>query len=189
MIRNAWHISGGEGWAANTTNRRVLVTHADGRQSVEEIQNDLGLAADDKKGMVQRLKAQGLKMASINTNGLGDMGNQYEDPDFVQHREELAKNAQSATGGAGGTGGSNLPGGGVPPASGGDENIPRQPRLSDYATSTANTGRTIGSSRVGGGPRSSAGMHSGKSRSAHPYPNPKPNSAKPVALSSYAGRS
>ena len=37
MIRNAWHISGGEGWAANTTNRRVLVTHADGRQTVEEI--------------------------------------------------------------------------------------------------------------------------------------------------------
>jgi hypothetical protein len=50
MIRNAWHISGGEGWAANTTNRRVLVTHADGRQTVEEIKNDLGLRADDKKG-------------------------------------------------------------------------------------------------------------------------------------------
>ena len=41
MIRNAWHISGGEGWAANTTNRRVLVTHADGRQTVEEIKVQL----------------------------------------------------------------------------------------------------------------------------------------------------
>ena len=30
MIRNAWHISGGEGWCANTANTRVLVTHADG---------------------------------------------------------------------------------------------------------------------------------------------------------------
>ena len=50
MIRNAWHISGGEGWCENTTNRRVLVTHADGRQTVEEIKNDMGLRADDKKG-------------------------------------------------------------------------------------------------------------------------------------------
>ena len=37
MIRNAWHISGGEGWCANSSCRRVLVGHADGRQSVEEI--------------------------------------------------------------------------------------------------------------------------------------------------------
>lgn len=95
MLRNAWHISGGEGWCANTTNRRLLVTHADGRQTVEEIKNDMGLRADDKKGMVERLKAQGLKMASINTNGLGDMGNQYEDPDFTKYRQELA--AQQGT--------------------------------------------------------------------------------------------
>ncbi|KAJ1405514.1 hypothetical protein B484DRAFT_314002, partial [Ochromonadaceae sp. CCMP2298] len=47
MMRNAWHISGGEGWCGNSTNRRVLVTHADGRQTVEEIQKDLGLKADD----------------------------------------------------------------------------------------------------------------------------------------------
>lgn len=37
MMRNAWRISGGEGWCANTTCRRVLVTHADGHQSVQEI--------------------------------------------------------------------------------------------------------------------------------------------------------
>jgi hypothetical protein len=72
MIRNAWHISGGEGWyvsihtyihacmqlttlflvkdilyidffplwmcrCANTSCRRVLVIHTDGRQTVEEI--------------------------------------------------------------------------------------------------------------------------------------------------------
>ncbi len=34
MIRNAWHISGGEGWCENTTNRRVLVTHEDGSQAM-----------------------------------------------------------------------------------------------------------------------------------------------------------
>lgn len=37
MIRNAWHISGGEGWCANSSCRRVLATHEDGRQTVEEI--------------------------------------------------------------------------------------------------------------------------------------------------------
>ena len=37
MIRNAWHISGGEGWCANSSCRRVLATHEDGRQTVQEI--------------------------------------------------------------------------------------------------------------------------------------------------------
>jgi Ca2+-binding EF-hand superfamily protein len=69
MIRNAWHISGGEGAAANTTNLRVLVTHEDGTQTVEEIKNDIGLKASDKKGMVQRLRAQGINAAKLNTNG------------------------------------------------------------------------------------------------------------------------
>ena len=27
MIRNAWHISGGDGWCSNTSNKRVRVTH------------------------------------------------------------------------------------------------------------------------------------------------------------------
>ena len=36
MMRNAWHLSGGEGWAGNTTIPRVLVTHADGKQVIEE---------------------------------------------------------------------------------------------------------------------------------------------------------
>ena len=65
MIRNAWHISGGEGWSANTANRRVLVTHADGRQTVEEIKDDMGLRANDTNGMIARLKSQGVQAASI----------------------------------------------------------------------------------------------------------------------------
>jgi calcyphosin len=68
MIRNAWHISGGEGWSANTANKRVLVTRADGSQYVEEIKDDLGLAAGDKAGMMARLKAQGVNAASISLN-------------------------------------------------------------------------------------------------------------------------
>ena len=69
MIRNAWHISGGEGWCANTSNRRVLVTHANGRQTVEEIKDDLGLKADDKAGMMRALKAQGVNANDIELYG------------------------------------------------------------------------------------------------------------------------
>jgi hypothetical protein len=65
MIRNAWHISGGEGWCANSANRRVLVTHANGRQTVEEIKDDLGLKADDKAGMMRALRAQGVNVRNV----------------------------------------------------------------------------------------------------------------------------
>jgi Ca2+-binding EF-hand superfamily protein len=69
MIRNAWHISGGVGAAANSANRRVLVTHSDGTQSVEEIKNDLGLKADDKAGMMDRLRKQGVSSSHISIFG------------------------------------------------------------------------------------------------------------------------
>ena len=69
MIRNAWHISGGEGAAANSANRRVLVTRADGSQYVQEITNDLGLSGKDKAGMSARLKAQGVEAANIDLYG------------------------------------------------------------------------------------------------------------------------
>ena len=32
MMRNVWHISGGEGWCANTTCKRVLVVFEDDTQ-------------------------------------------------------------------------------------------------------------------------------------------------------------
>jgi calcyphosin len=60
MIRNAWHISGGEGWCANSSNRRVLVTFACGKQTVAEIKNDLGIKEDDFDKMLENLKLQGL---------------------------------------------------------------------------------------------------------------------------------
>jgi len=74
MIRNAWHISGGEGAAANSANKRVLVTRADGSQYVEEIKNDLGLKQGDKAGMMARLKAQGVDAANISLADGGDDG-------------------------------------------------------------------------------------------------------------------
>ena len=60
MIRNAWHISGGEGVCANTSCRRVLVIHTNGRQTVEEIKNDLGIGPNDKDKMLANLAAQGI---------------------------------------------------------------------------------------------------------------------------------
>ena len=61
MIRNAWHISGGEGWAENTTCRRVLVVHTDDSEEVVEIKDDLGVKATDIAGMQRILVAQGVK--------------------------------------------------------------------------------------------------------------------------------
>jgi Ca2+-binding EF-hand superfamily protein len=69
MIRNAWHISGGEGQAANTANRRVLVTKSDGSQYVEEIKNDLGLKRGDTAGMMARLSAQGVEGTGVSQYG------------------------------------------------------------------------------------------------------------------------
>ncbi len=39
----------------------MLVIHGDGSSEVVEIKNDLGLKADDIKGMVERLTKQGVK--------------------------------------------------------------------------------------------------------------------------------
>jgi Ca2+-binding EF-hand superfamily protein len=61
MIRNAWHIMGGEGWSANTANRRVLVTHSNGSQEVVAIHNDLGIGADDLDAMRAALEKQGVR--------------------------------------------------------------------------------------------------------------------------------
>lgn len=69
MVRNAWHISGGVGQAANTANRRVLVMRADGSQYVEEIKSDLGLGAKDRDGAIARLKRQGVDASNIEFNG------------------------------------------------------------------------------------------------------------------------
>jgi len=70
MIRNAWHISGGEGWCANSSCRRVLVRHADLHESVEEIKNDIGIQGDDKAAMLANLVGQGITdIIAIELNG------------------------------------------------------------------------------------------------------------------------
>ena len=61
MIRNAWHISGGQGAAQNTTCLRVLVIYEDGRSGVVEVKNDLGLNRSDVNAIRARLTKQGVK--------------------------------------------------------------------------------------------------------------------------------
>ncbi len=65
MIRNAWHIVGGKGAAANSANRRVLVTKADGSQSVECVNDDLGVRAGDIAELKSRLARQGVQAANV----------------------------------------------------------------------------------------------------------------------------
>jgi Ca2+-binding EF-hand superfamily protein len=61
MMRNAWHMSGGEGAAANSTCKRVLVVHSDGVEEVVEIKNDLGLDVRNRDDIIRRLRQQGVQ--------------------------------------------------------------------------------------------------------------------------------
>lgn len=60
MIRNAWHISGGEGWCENTSNLRVMVALRDGTQKVVEVKDDLGLDKHNQQAVLAKLKKQGI---------------------------------------------------------------------------------------------------------------------------------
>merc|ERR1711865_874766 len=61
MMRNAWHISGGEGWCPNSSCLRVLVRHSDRSQEVCEVENDLGLDTSDMEDIRSRLERQGVQ--------------------------------------------------------------------------------------------------------------------------------
>lgn len=98
MIRNAWHISGGEGWSANTTCRRVLVTHADGRQSIEEVKDDIGVSASNVEAVRANLQAQGIDdVQSIGGSGYVEAKNDVNkrsadpfEPKFVKKKQHGA---------------------------------------------------------------------------------------------------
>lgn len=49
VLRNVWHLPGGEGASAATSTRRLLVTHEDGTQTVEELEGDFDVSKDDLK--------------------------------------------------------------------------------------------------------------------------------------------
>jgi Ca2+-binding EF-hand superfamily protein len=90
MIRNAWHISGGTGAAANSANARVLVTYDDGTQGVEEVKNDLGMRRGDTQDALERLKAQGAShVSSVSFGDSAEDTRSSVQPDmFVPHFED-----------------------------------------------------------------------------------------------------
>ncbi len=90
--------------------------------------------------MVQRLKAQGLKMASINTNGLGDMGNQYEDPDFYKYRQEAMAQQQQEQEQQGAEGSVHSGSGGGGSSGRGSESRRVGSSLADYARASSSSG-------------------------------------------------
>mmetsp|Transcript_9325 Transcript_9325/g.14050 ORF Transcript_9325/g.14050 Transcript_9325/m.14050 type:complete len:1135 (+) Transcript_9325:93-3497(+) len=69
MIRNAWRIPGGEGMAANTANKRVLVTNKDGSQSIATVHNELGMKPGDRDAVRSRLAQQGIDAANVELHG------------------------------------------------------------------------------------------------------------------------
>jgi hypothetical protein len=93
MIRNAWHISGGEGWCGNTTNKRILVTDVHGKQSVQEMKNDIKIKKDDADAMLANLKSQGIEnVAYINTSDKLNMKNTIQNNNIVEIRTKYANN-------------------------------------------------------------------------------------------------
>jgi Ca2+-binding EF-hand superfamily protein len=61
MIRNAWHIAGGSGWCANTTNKRILVTFNDGTQKVVGLEHDMGQDLRNHAVVQRLLDQQGVR--------------------------------------------------------------------------------------------------------------------------------
>ena len=83
-------------------------------QTVEEIKNDLGLKAGDKKGMMERLLQQGVtSLVGVDTSG-GTDGSKGRGGDGSQHLEELQRRAAQmglTQGRGGGSAGGSLGGG------------------------------------------------------------------------------
>jgi Ca2+-binding EF-hand superfamily protein len=95
MIRNAWHIAGGEGWCANTANKRVLVTGPDGVQTVQCINNDLGLDLSNPEAIAAALRKQGVAVGSVQTVGKLEDDKANKTP--VTQPQKAAKAAFGAT--------------------------------------------------------------------------------------------
>jgi hypothetical protein len=61
-----------QGQAANTANRRVLVTDKNGNQSVQTIKDELGMKAKDMGDIKRRLGIQGVDTSHVEMYGQAD---------------------------------------------------------------------------------------------------------------------
>jgi hypothetical protein len=126
MMRNAWRIAGGTGAAANTANKRVLVTNRDGSQSVATIENELGMRPGDREEARRRLAQQGIDAAEVGMHGgvdntskarkpggrpsnpTGNYGSRpqpVQQPQAQSQRQGMQRSSSSSGGGVGAGGG------------------------------------------------------------------------------------
>jgi hypothetical protein len=92
MIRNAWRIAGGKGAAANTANRRVLVTNKDGSQAVKTVENELGMKDwKDQNEVRRRLGQNQLDRVNVDDIDRMDMHGANEDQKNSRYRDNGAK--------------------------------------------------------------------------------------------------
>ena len=86
-----------QGQAANTANRRVLVTDKNGKQSVQTINDELGMNGKDMGDVKRRLGKQGVDTSNVEMYGSGE--NRMDKPtsfrrganlpgDALPHRDE-----------------------------------------------------------------------------------------------------
>jgi hypothetical protein len=61
-----------QGQAANTANRRVLVTDKNGKQSVQAINDELGMNGKDMGDVKRRLGKQGVDTSNVEMYGSGE---------------------------------------------------------------------------------------------------------------------
>ena len=74
MIRNAWHIAGGEGQAANSSNRRVRASDSNGKSSVVVVERDIGIKSNDDNEIIRQLQLQGLDVKGVDLRGSVEEG-------------------------------------------------------------------------------------------------------------------
>jgi Ca2+-binding EF-hand superfamily protein len=96
MIRNAWRISGGEGQSANTANRRVLVTDKNGNQSVQCVNDELGMDGKDINNIRTRLGRQGVDANNTEMYSSSDSRDKGKTKGIPPNRPQSATRARPA---------------------------------------------------------------------------------------------
>eukprot|EP00892_Ulva_mutabilis_P003023 jgi/Ulvmu1/12721/UM095_0025.1 len=67
MMRNCWHLQG-----SDLRCRRLLVTHEDGTQSIEEVDNDYDISKEDLQEIKAKLREQGVPVVKVALYGYVD---------------------------------------------------------------------------------------------------------------------
>ena len=65
MMRNAWHMSGGKGQCEEYHKPPGNCNDKHGKQSVQEVKNDLFIGKNDEKAMEDNLRKQGLEFEKM----------------------------------------------------------------------------------------------------------------------------